>query len=109
MIKWSFFKRRKPRELTYVPRYYDPEKEELEKRIREAENEVLIEKGEEGIRREINFRKAAREQWSMDLRAQAVKRNLRFALSLLGILILILVLIWKYKDLGTFFTPGVNG
>lgn len=106
MIRWSFFKRRKPRELNYVPRYYDPEKEELEKRIAEAEKEVLIERGEEGVRREINFRKAAREQWSVDLRSQSLKRNLRFAVSLLAILVLVLVLIWKYKELGTFFTPG---
>ncbi len=35
----SFFKQNKPRGFNYIPRYYDPVKEELEQRRREWEKE----------------------------------------------------------------------
>ena len=35
----SFFKQNKPRGFNYVPRYYDPAKEEREQRLREWKNE----------------------------------------------------------------------
>lgn len=36
----SFFKTYKPKEFNYIPRYYDPRKEELEERIRRIEREM---------------------------------------------------------------------
>ncbi|MBN1182980.1 MAG: hypothetical protein JXB49_11875 [Bacteroidales bacterium] len=41
----TFFKQNKHKQFNYIPRYYDPQKEELEERIRQIE-------AEEGIRPE---------------------------------------------------------
>ena len=46
----SFFKQYKPREFNFVPRYYDPEKEAREERVRRIKRELGIrEEGEEYV------------------------------------------------------------
>ena len=39
-LRFSFFKTPKHRVFNYTPRHYDPDKEELQERIRKAEREV---------------------------------------------------------------------
>ena len=42
----SFFSPGKPRRYHYTPRYYDPEKEALQQRIAQIEQELGVHKGE---------------------------------------------------------------
>ncbi|NOY38491.1 MAG: hypothetical protein GXO83_13070 [Chlorobi bacterium] len=42
----SFFATNKPHVFNYIPRYWDPEKEEREKRIRQIELELGLHEGE---------------------------------------------------------------
>ena len=41
----NFFRTAKPRRFHYTPLYYDEKKEELERRIRQIENEMGVEHG----------------------------------------------------------------
>ncbi len=45
----SFFKINKNRRFNYIPRYYNPDKEELEERIRNIEIEMGVKREEEGV------------------------------------------------------------
>ena len=42
----SFFKINKNKQFNFIPRYYDPQKEDLEKRIRSIEQEMGVKEGE---------------------------------------------------------------
>jgi hypothetical protein len=42
----SFFRIREPRRFNYQPRYYDEQKEDLEQRIRQIEQEMGVDHGE---------------------------------------------------------------
>ena len=42
----SFFKINKHKQFDFIPRYYDPQKEDLEKRIRSIEQEMGANEGE---------------------------------------------------------------
>jgi len=42
----SFFKINKNRRFNFTPRYYDPQKENLEKRIKSIEQEMGVKEGE---------------------------------------------------------------
>ena len=42
----SFFGKYKHKKFNYIPRYYDPQKEDLEERIRSIEREMGVKEGE---------------------------------------------------------------
>ncbi len=42
----GFFKINKHKQFNFIPRYYDPQKEDLEKRIRSVEREMGAKEGE---------------------------------------------------------------
>lgn len=64
MVRFTFFKRREPRQFQYMPRHFDPDKEDLERRIRNAQAELgMVDESGEKIRREINFREQAAMSW----------------------------------------------
>ena len=42
----SFFKINKNKKFNFIPRYYDPRKEDLEERIRSVEREMGVKEGE---------------------------------------------------------------
>jgi hypothetical protein len=65
-----FFKRPKPRQFNYVPRYYDPEKEEAEARRKARNSPQDMDPGER-MRAEI------RRRWRTD-RKEADPRNKLF-------------------------------
>ncbi len=88
MIKMTFFKKREPKRYDYYPRYYDADKEDLEKRIKNAKAEMGIQSDEDGedVRREITFRKQAAANWGdSSYSRQARIANLRLILILGGI------------------------
>lgn len=54
-----FFRRPKPRQFNYIPRYYDPVKEEIEERKKEL---GLIQEGD----REARMRSEFRRKWRVE-------------------------------------------
>ena len=42
----TFFKINKHKKFNFIPRYYDPQKEDLEERIRSVEREMGVKEGE---------------------------------------------------------------
>ena len=80
MIRFTFFKKREPKRFDYLPRHHDPDKEDLERRIRNAKAELgIADDSGEKIRREINFREQASQNWGYggDNRKASIAANLR--------------------------------
>jgi hypothetical protein len=87
--KYSMFKLpNKNRRFDYVPRYFDPKKEELEKKIKQAERIAGTDDGK-GIdqRREISFRERTSDKWgNSDFKSQMMSSNARLVvIFLLGL------------------------
>ena len=56
MLFQRFFKQPKPNKFGYTPVYYDERKEDLQRRIKEAEREKAIAMGQEVPEERIDFR-----------------------------------------------------
>ena len=66
------------RRFEYVPRYYDPRKEELEKKIKAAEAEANPEKKNLNQRREISFREKTSDNWgNSKFKSDMMRANVR--------------------------------
>lgn len=88
-IRTSFFKPAKHNRFSFNPRYYDPDKEELEKRIRLAEREMTIDKTEEELRKmkiKSSFKRAREKSLSLDAKQEIKKSRIRFFLILIILL-----------------------
>ncbi|MEX1003328.1 MAG: hypothetical protein WDZ35_14510 [Crocinitomicaceae bacterium] len=87
--KYSLFKLpNRHRRFEYIPRYYDPQKEQLEKKVKAAE---ATSKGDKDYRREISFRQHTADKWgNTEFKSQAMRSNVRL------IIIFIIVLIAVY-------------
>ena len=88
--KYSVFKLpNKHKRFEYIPRYYDPRKEELEKKIRAAEKEANPDKKFEDYSREISFRQKTSDKWgNTDFKSKMMRANARliviFVVCLIG-------------------------
>ena len=107
--KLSLFKLpNRHRRFDYMPRYYDPKKELLENKIKQAQ----LSKGEgvEGqVAREIRFKSEMQDKWgNSDYKAQSLRSNIRLIL-ILGIVILIFYYIFVGLDgLGYFLDNNLE-
>jgi hypothetical protein len=73
----------KHKRFEYVPRYYDPRKEALEKKIKQAKAEAGQHVDENKLKREINFRTNIDERWgSAHVKNERVRSNLRLMIIL---------------------------
>lgn len=90
MSFFSFFQARKPRQFDYTPRYYDPQKEAREERIRQIEAEIAAEKGEYPKEHYTTLRRG----FLRDAREIRRKHDLNSGFRLLAILIILLFLIY---------------
>jgi len=89
MVKFTFLKTRQPKQYDYYPRYYDEDKEDLEKRVKLAKAQVERERSESEIEREIKFKKNVSQSWKdTSMRQQVFKTNLRLILILAGVCVL---------------------
>lgn len=89
MIKFTFFRARQPRTYDYYPRYYDPQKEDLEKRIAQAKAEANRVKSDAEIERELKFKKEVSSGWkNTTAKQQIMKSNIRLVLILIGVCLL---------------------
>tara|TARA_R110002050_G_scaffold77358_1_gene165080 strand:- start:21 stop:335 length:315 start_codon:yes stop_codon:yes gene_type:complete len=71
----------------YVPRYYDPRKEALEKKIKQAQAEAKGTKDNDNIAREIKFKSTIEDRWGdLNVKKQRSNSNLRLIL-ILGVII----------------------
>ena len=87
MLKFTFFKTREPKRYDYYPRYYDPDKEDLENRIKRAKAELGI-KDDEGntIRQEIKFKKTVDDNWRQGMVRQShFSANVRLVVILIAL------------------------
>lgn len=104
--KYSLFKLpNRHRRFEYVPRYYDPKKEELKRKIREAERAAKREKGEVGmdVRREISFRQSTADKWgNTEFKNQAMRSNIRLIVIFAIVLIAFYFLYQSLADVGTW-------
>ncbi len=87
--------RTRPKGFNYTPRYYDADKEDLEKRIRIIEKEVALE-SRESEKARIKMEHGIRHNWNR--KTNSIKdrgRTLRLAV-VLGMLLLIAKVIYNY-------------
>lgn len=95
----KFFKTPRAKQFNYQPRYYDEQKEELQKRVEAIEREVMEAKGEETKERDYS---ADAMRSRMDFRSQRENArrpdfmtNIR-VLFIAGILAMLLYLVYWY-------------
>jgi Flp pilus assembly protein TadB len=77
---FSFFKTPKHQRFTYNPRYYNPEEEERQERLRKARGEQL--QGDAGVKR-INFKRQSADYQSS---ARQSNRNVVFLIFIISAL-----------------------
>ncbi len=85
-MRISFFKSVKPKQFNYLPRYYNEQKEEFDKRQKRIEAEM-------GMRDNDGNYQSSLKQGAMSKRIQAKRQSSRSSTIRLLIIILILVLL----------------
>lgn len=93
----------------YVPRYYDPKKEELKKKLEataaKENNEVL----DSSRTREISFRAKTADRWSNSAyKTQNMRANLRLVLILAGVIILFYFIFQALDGMGIFIDENLR-
>lgn len=86
--KFSIFKLpNRHKRFEYMPRYYDPQKEELQEKINRAKKEAAI--GDNGkFARDIKFKAEMAERWgNSEYKSAAFRRNIRLIIILAVIII----------------------
>lgn len=79
----------------YVPRYYNPEKEELERKIARAKAEAAL-NGSRDNGREIEFRSKFEGKWGgSEVKSAAIRSNIR-----LLVIFAILIIVFYYIFIG---------
>lgn len=104
----SFYKQRKPSKFRYVYRYYDPKKEELEKKVRRAKHklesngEIDPEEVKENIRRSARRQSEVLAKFGEDesVRETVSEKNRKLILFLT---LAVVFLAWLFNYLGMGF------
>lgn len=98
MLRLSFFRNIKPRSFNYEARYYDAEKEDLERRLAKADkrNGEDIAALKLRIADGLHQRGADNKAWKSQLTRQS---NVRFVVVLMVILVIVCVLLFMYYPL----------
>lgn len=97
--RFSLFKLpNRHKSFEYVPRYYDPKKEALKKKIQQAKKENLVDENGK-YAREISFRQKTEDRWgNSDYKAQHLKANIRLAI-ILSVIIFAFYFLFKGLDI----------
>ena len=85
----------KPQRFTYIPRYYDPEKEEREERIREALGRSAQDPDSVKARIRKNFRDRPRRKHKA-MRASTMRSNITLVIVLITLLLITYILLTRY-------------
>lgn len=84
------------RRFEYVPRYYDPRKAELEKKIKMATAEADSDKAKSDQRREISFRERTADNWgNSQFKADMMRANIRLII-IFGICLIAFYFLYQY-------------
>lgn len=96
--KFSIFKLpNKHKRFEFTPRYYDPRKEAMDKKVAEIEHEQSGISAE-GKRREISFKAKADDRWgNSGYKTASMRQNLRLLL-ILGMLVVVVYYIFQGID-----------
>lgn len=100
MAIFSFFRTPQPQRYRYIPRFYDPEKEELEARIKQAEGSASEDMSPEAIKSRLQAgfkqRHTIDRKFKRKLRRRANRRVL-----IIGVILALLsmYLVWRYQNL----------
>ena len=90
----------------YIPRYYDPKKEELKKKLKQAESAT---DANGNYQREISFRHQTADKWgNTDFKREAMRSNLRLII-IFGIILLLVVFLFQYIDVVGAFIDNNKG
>lgn len=108
--KYSIFKLpNRHKRFEYTPRYYDPRKEELEKKIKAAEAEANPDKQDITARREISFRERTSDKWgNSDFKSHSMRANMRLIVIFIFCLIAFYYL-YQYLDDGAMILDEMTG
>lgn len=104
----SFYKQKKPSQFRYVYRYYDPKKEELERKVRRAKRkldpnaEVDPEEIKENIRGSIKRQSQTLSKYSEEESVSTSIREKNWKL-LLFLSLAIVFIIWLFNNIGVGF------
>ena len=95
--KMSLFKLpNRHKRFEYVPRYYDPKKEEIKKKMIHADNPV-DENGK--YQRELSFRQKTADRWgNTDFKREAMRSNIRLII-IFGIVLFAVYFVFQNLDL----------
>ncbi len=86
----------------YVPRYYDADKEALQRKINQANREAG-EEANSNYAREIEFRSQLQSKWgNSDYKAASMRSNIRLIV-ILGLLLIAFYYVFVALDLGGMF------
>lgn len=88
MLKIGFGNRTKPRTFDFIPRYYDPAKEELEERINKYNNTSTPEGDLENLKNRIRTNLRMKHYGNANVRSSMVKKSnvrLLYIIIILGI------------------------
>ncbi len=99
MALFNFFHTPQPQRYRYIPRFYDPEKEELEARIRHAQPDASDDTSPEAIkaRMQAGFKRSHTidRKFKRKLRRRANRRVILIGIALA---LLAMYLIWANQD-----------
>jgi len=99
MALMGFGKRPKHRSFDYTPRYYDPEKEDLERRMAHYKGEKSKHNDAEAVKGRIrgSFRKQIGVKYESDHYKKSLRRSRRIVLAVtLGLILLTLYFLLEY-------------
>lgn len=107
--KFSLFKfPHQYKRFDYVPRYYDPKKEELRKKIRQAEKERKLSE-DASTEREIKFKARLEDKWgNSDYKAQNMRSNIRLIVILAVVIIAFYYVFVALDGVGIFLDENLD-
>lgn len=100
-MKFSMIKTRKPRQFDFPSRYYDAEKEALERRVKEIKSQANVndqlQGGNLSFKEKLQLQNKMNDNWRKGFYQNEVKKsNKRMLLIMFGLLALLLLVVYKY-------------
>ncbi len=100
MLRFGFGNRFKPRQFEYIPRYYDPVKEDLKQRLSQYEEKEGAEKDPELLKERI--RTGLRMRYRADAQYRSAEEK-KSTIRLLVIIVLLFIIAYMILHSDVFF------
>jgi hypothetical protein len=93
----------------YVPRYFDPQKEELRKKLRQAEIENGGDVDVKKLKREIQFKSKIENKWgNSELKSQKMRSNIRLIIIFICLIIAFYYIFKGLDVMGLFIDENLR-